>query len=123
MTRTKFCKPSLADGRDLLSLIIPKEQNGEWLPSMNLYELLQYIPDFISEMLMRSGDDDFKDESSNNTVSNQPKSGILGHFHLGMQYDINIWLSNPLCGVYPCQEEREVSHKGNSGQKVKKIFD
>jgi hypothetical protein len=24
----------------------------EWLPSMNLYELIQYIPDFISETLL-----------------------------------------------------------------------
>ena len=39
MTRTKFCTPSLADGRDLLLHIIPKDAE-EWRPSMNLYELI-----------------------------------------------------------------------------------
>ena len=58
----QFCSPSLADGRDLLYHIIPKkeevkgEENDqgderEWRPSMNLYELIQQIPNFISETL------------------------------------------------------------------------
>lgn len=46
MTKTRFCSPSLADGRDLLSHILPADQN-EWRPSMNLYELIQQIPNFI----------------------------------------------------------------------------
>jgi len=42
-------QPSLADGRDLLYHIIPKDktdENGEreWKPSMNLYNLIQQIP-------------------------------------------------------------------------------
>ena len=69
----QFCQPSLADGRDLLYHIIPKQAKNktmqnvdeddedqpeesestetEWKPSMNLYELIQYIPDFIAETL------------------------------------------------------------------------
>lgn len=39
MTKTRFCSPSLADGRDLLQHILPADQN-EWRPSMNLYELI-----------------------------------------------------------------------------------
>lgn len=62
MTRTTFCSPSLADGRDLLYHIIPEkeevkgeessvEENGrEWRPSMNLHELIQHIPNFIADI-------------------------------------------------------------------------
>ena len=39
ITKTRFCLPSLADGRDLLQHILPADQN-EWRPSMNLYELI-----------------------------------------------------------------------------------
>jgi len=35
MTRTKFSKNTLADGRDLLLHIIPKGDE-DWRPSMNL---------------------------------------------------------------------------------------
>jgi hypothetical protein len=40
----------LADGRDLLLHIIPKDED-DWRPSMNLYELIQHIPDFIAEQV------------------------------------------------------------------------
>ena len=58
LTQFQFCSPSLADGRDLLYQIIPKskeseEEEGEWKPSMNLYELIQYIPEFISDVLVQ----------------------------------------------------------------------
>jgi len=52
MTKTKFCEPSLADGRDLLLHILPKDIS-EWRPSMNLYELIQQIPEFIRETLLQ----------------------------------------------------------------------
>jgi len=54
MTRTTFCSPSLADGRDLLYEIIPKQKDeeAEWKPSTSLYELIQHIPDFVSEVLL-----------------------------------------------------------------------
>jgi hypothetical protein len=32
---------------------------------------------------------------------------MIGKFHLGLQYDMNIWHQNANCGVYPCQEEKE----------------
>jgi len=51
MTRTTFSTPTLADGRDLLYHIIPKKFEGEWRPSMNLFDLIQHIPDFIVETL------------------------------------------------------------------------
>lgn len=39
MTKTVFSNPSLADGRDLLSHLLPGEQR-EWRPSMNLFEII-----------------------------------------------------------------------------------
>ena len=73
MTRTTFTSPTLADGRDLLYHIIPKESKkeekkaheemgesneAEWRPSMNLYELIQYIPDFIEHtLILQNGND------------------------------------------------------------------
>ena len=68
----QFCTPTLADGRDLLYEIIPKttpskkqeeqkehefveitEESGvaEWRPSMNLFDLINQIPVFISNLL------------------------------------------------------------------------
>jgi hypothetical protein len=65
--------------------IIPKEEE-DWRPSMNLYDLIQKIPFFITEV-----------------VKKQDKFDLLpGKFHLGLQYDMNIWFSNQRCGVYPC---------------------
>lgn len=39
---------------------------------------------------------------------------MLGKFHLGLQYDMNIWLSNQACGVFPCQEEKETTQQLNN---------
>ena len=38
----------MADGRDLLLHIISKDEE-DWRPSMNLYELIQLIPEFVAE--------------------------------------------------------------------------
>mgnify|MGYP000090443522 FL=1 len=32
---------------------------------------------------------------------------MIGQFHLGQQYEISTWMNNKLCGVYPCELERE----------------
>lgn len=50
---------------------------------MNLYELIQSIPDFIADTLKHLN---AKDIDLN--------LHMLGEFHLGYKYDINIWLSN-----------------------------
>lgn len=44
---------------------------------------------------------------------------MIGQFHLGMQYDMNIWLQNPQCGVFPCKEEKEnlVAQQGSVKRK------
>jgi ubiquitin-protein ligase len=86
MTKTRFCLPSLADGRDLLQHILPSDQN-EWRPSMNLYELIQQIPNFIQEVV----------------VKGQERKEMIGRFHLGLNYDMLLWLSNSYCRVFPCQ--------------------
>lgn len=85
MTKTKFCEPSLADGRDLLLHILPRD-NSEWRPSMNLYELIQQIPEFIRETLLQQ----------------LPTAKLTGRFHLGLNYDMQTWLTNGTCRVFPC---------------------
>ena len=65
--------------------IIPKgkdAEEGEWKPSMNLYELIQYIPDFISEVLLQL-----------NTDFMGGAKPMIGKFYLGLQYDYQqIWM-------------------------------
>lgn len=34
---------------------------------------------------------------------------IIGRFHLGLQYDVNIWTSNRYCGVFSSKEEKDFS--------------
>ncbi len=46
LTKTSFGTPSLADGRDLLLQVLPHKKT-EWMPSMNLCELIKQIPAFI----------------------------------------------------------------------------
>lgn len=55
---------------------------------MNLYELIQRIPDFIAMH------HDYKAEVP-------PR--FLGTFHLGLLYDMSIWQSNHHSPVFPCQ--------------------
>ena len=92
MTKTSFCEPSLADGRDLLTHILPKNQK-EWMPSMNLSDLIQQIPEFVRRCM-----------------ESKP-SQIIGLFHLGLNYDMLLWMSNAACGVFPCQQEQQVQVK------------
>jgi hypothetical protein len=77
---------------------------------MNLYELIQYIPDFISETLKTQHQIEQNDKKGQHGEA--PK--MIGKFHLGLQYDMNIWLSNQNCGVFPCQEEKESGQQFNS---------
>jgi hypothetical protein len=37
-----------------------------------------------------------------------------------MQYDMNIWLQNPQCGIFPCKEEKENISTNASGASVKR---
>jgi hypothetical protein len=39
---------------------------------------------------------------------------MIGKFHLGLQYDMNIWHQNSACGVFPCQEEKETQATATS---------
>lgn len=67
----------MADGRDLLLHIIPKKEE-DWRPSMSLFDIIQGIPAFISEQIKAS--------KEGTLVTN-----TIGKFHLGLQYDMNIW--------------------------------
>jgi len=30
---------------------------------------------------------------------------MTGRLHLALNYDMLLWMNNPECGVFPCQEE------------------
>ena len=109
MTKTRFSNPSLADGRDLLRCLLPEEQN-EWRPSMNLFDLILQIPRFLERIIQMSQD------------RLQAQISELGRFHLNLNYDMLIWLSNPDCRVFPCQQEVELqlTSKGKKTGKVRK---
>jgi hypothetical protein len=46
----------------------------------------------------------------------------LGRLHLGLNYDMLIWMHSPECTVYPCQQEVELqlTQKGKKTGKVRK---
>jgi hypothetical protein len=56
---------------------------------MNLYELIQRIPDFITRYC--------------STPPADIQNLMLGKFHLGALYDMSIWQASQHSPVYPCQ--------------------
>ena len=58
---------------------------------MNLFEIIQQIPIFISQTMQSEGQPGMRDEMLQ-----------MGRFHLNLNYDMLIWLSNPDCRVFPC---------------------
>jgi hypothetical protein len=67
--------------------IIPKNEE-DWRPSMNLQDLILRLPDFITEVVTKNAKGPEKDPSTGGPV-------VIGKFHLGLQYDTNIWTGNP----------------------------
>ena len=59
---------------------------------MNLFEIIQQIPIFISQIIGKEGQPGAKEEIR-----------ALGRFHLNLNYDMMIWLNTPDCRVFPCQ--------------------
>ena len=71
---------------------------------MNLQELIKRIPEFISKVMLES----YNEKKQSGKKDEDDKiPATYGKFHLGNQYDINIWLSNQNCNVFPCQEKKE----------------
>jgi hypothetical protein len=62
MCRTSFSTPPLNDGRDLFNEIL----KSEWKIAKKLYEIVQYIPEFISEVKIE-----------------EEEMKVTGQFHLG----------------------------------------
>lgn len=63
---------------------------------MNLLDLIQKIPDFIVNTLTKL-------KTQQKTLE---ELSVIGQFHLGLKYDVNIWTSNRTCGVFTCHEEK-----------------
>lgn len=59
--------------------------DGEWRPSMNLFNLIKSIPEFIAKIL-----NEVNDKKNKN---NAPR--MIGKFYLGLNYDYQqIWMQN-----------------------------
>lgn len=67
---------------------------------MNLYDLIQKIPAFISSHLK----------------SKAEPAKMLGLFHLGLRYDMSSWQSSNHSPVFPCQWERLIRSKKSDKQ-------
>ena len=83
--KTKIGYPTIDDKRDVLEEVIQKE----WNPSMTIYETIQMIPEFVSEILLQMNEDE------------EIKS--IGKWHLGQSYHINDWG----VGFFKVREETE----------------
>lgn len=68
--RTAFSNPPLNDGRDLFSDIL----KSEWKIAKKLYEIVQYIPEFVSEVKIT-----------------EEELKVYGIFHLGYLYEMSNW--------------------------------
>mmetsp|Transcript_21207 Transcript_21207/g.20369 ORF Transcript_21207/g.20369 Transcript_21207/m.20369 type:complete len:206 (+) Transcript_21207:251-868(+) len=90
MCRTNFSNPPLNDGRDLFTEIL----KSEWKIAKKLYEIVQYIPEFITEV--KIGEEEMR---------------VYGCFHLGYLYDLREWQEengvNKGSKLYPCDEQDE----------------
>ena len=70
---------------------------------MNLYDLIQQIPEFIRDTLLKSQNVPQK------KAKGSEEKHMVGRFHMGLNYDMLIWLQNSQCRVFPCQQEQEVT--------------
>lgn len=84
MCLTPFSRPPLNDGRDLFADIL----KTEWKIAKKLYEIVQYIPEFISEVKI---------------AEEEAKS--FGTFHLGYLYNLETRWSP--AQVFQCEEQDE----------------
>ena len=89
MCRTAFSTPPLNDGRDLFNDIL----KSEWKIAKKLYEIVQYIPDFIADI-----------------ITTEEEMKVYGKFHLGETYDITEWgmdSQNKDAKIFECEEQDE----------------
>lgn len=87
--RTPFSNPPLSDGRDLFNDVM----KSEWKTARKLYEIVQYIPDFISEVKIQ-----------------EEEMKVYGTFHLGYLYEMSNWGQGGVdrnSRVFECEEQDE----------------
>jgi hypothetical protein len=75
--RSAFSKPPLNDGRDVFNEVLPQSLE-EWRITKKLHELVQFIPDFVADMVIA--------ESENDMLTK-----VYGTFHLGNLYEMSNW--------------------------------
>lgn len=84
--KSRFCQPTIDDKRDLIEEVL---QSKQWNAQTTIYELIQLIPEFISDTLIQMKSDD------------EVKS--IGKWHLGNKYSIDDWG----VGFFKAREEKD----------------
>lgn len=81
-----FSKPPINDGRDLFKEVL----KADWKVSKKLFEIVQYIPEFVAEAILADN------------------INVYGSFHLGNLYEMSNWGSvngvNRDSKVFDCEE-------------------
>lgn len=86
---TAFSQPPLNDGRDLFNDIV-KPEDGGWKIARKLFEIVKFIPDFISDVIEE--------------LSSDCDKRVWGTFNVGYIYNIDAtW--NPSQIYYGCEEQ------------------
>ncbi|CEM26215.1 unnamed protein product [Vitrella brassicaformis CCMP3155] len=89
---TRFCFPSLADGRDLVYDVIRKD----WVPSTTYASIIRQLPGFIDRVLEVSRE-------------KGPQAMLFGFFDGSVSIDR--YLRDPNASVMPCQKVDQLSHR------------
>ena len=90
LCRTDFSVQPSTDGRDIFQEIL----KSDWKIANKLYEIVQYIPEFIQEVI----------------IEEEESMKVIGRFHLGNRYNLNDWepgMVNLNCSLFPCEEQDE----------------
>lgn len=91
--RTPFSNPPLNDGRDLFNDVL----RTQWKIAKKLYEIIQYIPEFISEVKI-----------------SEEEGKLFGTFHVGFLYELSNWGINGIdriSKVFECEEQDEINEE------------
>jgi ubiquitin-protein ligase len=87
LSESQFAFPSVSDGRDLLSVILPQK----WTPSITSAEIISLLPSFVKSTLL--------------SVQEDLPHRDFGKFHLGSPYSLEIWSQKEGMGVLLCTEK------------------
>jgi hypothetical protein len=87
---TSFTKPSLADGRDLLSDVV----QCPWTPSLKIYEIVLKLPEFVVN----------PSQNTAAALGRRLNPFEFGQFCLGQPISLDTWELQPNMRLFSCRE-------------------